>query len=72
VKYAFLLYPHQNVRYRQSLAQLAEQVLLMTLSALGIESDVKLDEMGGAACLTFEAEMLSERDIRMLSQLASV
>lgn len=72
MKYAFLLYPHQNVRYRQSLAQLAEQELLMTLAALGIESDVKLSEMGGAACLTFEAELLTERDIRMLSQLASV
>ena len=72
MKYIFLLYPHQNVRYRQSLAQLAEQELLMTLSALGIESDVKPGEMGGAACLTFEADSLSERDIRMLSQLASV
>ena len=72
MKYAFLLYPHQNVRYRQSLAQLAEQELLMTLSALGIDSDVKLTEMGGAACLTFEAEALRERDLRMLSQLANV
>ena len=72
VKYAFLLYPHQNVRYRQSLAQLAEQELLMTLSALGIESDVRLCDMGSAAFLEFEADMLSQRDIRMLSQLASI
>ena len=29
--YAFLLYPHANVRYRQSLLQLAAQELAMTL-----------------------------------------
>lgn len=72
MKYAFLLYPHQNVRYRQSMKLLAEQELLMTLRALGYESDVKLEDMGSAAFLHFEAENLTERDIRMLSQLASV
>ena len=72
MKYAFLLYPHQNVRYRQSMKLLAEQELLMTLRALGHESDVKLEDMGSAAFLHFEAENLTERDVRMLSQLASV
>ena len=72
MKYAFLLYQHQNVRYRQSMKLLAEQELLMTLRALGHESDVKLEDMGSAAFLHFEAENLTERDIRMLSQLASV
>ncbi len=72
MKYTFLLYPHQNVRYRESLKLLAEQELYMTLCALGHESEVKAEEMGGAACLSFAAEDLSERDIRMLSQLASV
>ena len=72
MKYTFLLYPHQNVRYRQSLKLLAEQELLMTLRALGHECDVKTGEMGGAACLEFEADGLTQRDIRLLSQLASV
>ncbi|MBR5560539.1 MAG: hypothetical protein IKU73_03915 [Clostridia bacterium] len=72
MKYAFLLYPHQNVRYRQSMRLLAEQELLMTLRALGHECDVKMDDMGGAAFMRFETENLTERDIRMLSQLASV
>ena len=72
MKYAFLLYPHQNVRYRQSMRLLAEQELLMTLRALGHECDVKMDDMGGAAFMRFEAENLTERDIRMLSTLASV
>jgi len=72
MKYTFLLYPHQNVRYRQSLKLLAEQELLMTLRALGHESDVKACELGGAAALSFEAEGLTERDMRMLSQLANV
>ena len=72
MKYTFLLYPHQNVRYRQSLVKLAEQELLMTLSALGYDCDVKVGEMGGAACLEFEAQPLSERDMRMMSTLANV
>ena len=70
--YAFLLYPHANVRYRQSLLQLAAQELAMTLTALGREAEVTPKEMGGATFLTFEAAKLTERDMRMLSQLASV
>lgn len=70
--YAFLLYPHANVRYRQSLLQLAAQELAMTLTALGREAEVAPKEMGGATFLTFEAAKLTERDMRMLSQLASV
>ena len=70
--YAFLLYPHANIRYRQSLLQLAAQELSMTLSALGREAEVIPKEMGGAMFLTFEAAKLTERDMRMLSQLASV
>ena len=70
--YAFLLYPHANVRYRQSLLQLATQELAMTLTALGREAEVAPKEMGGAMFLTFEAATLTERDMRMLSQLASI
>ena len=69
---AFLLYPHANIRYRQSLLQLAVQELSMTLSALGREAEVVPQKMGGAMFLTFEAAKLTERDMRMLSQLASV
>lgn len=72
MKYAFLLYPHQNVRYRQSLLKLAQAELSMTLSALGRASEVKAISMGGAAFLTFDAPKLTDRDVRMLSQLASV
>ena len=70
--YAFLLYPHANIRYRQSLLQLAVQELSMTLSVLGREAEVVPQKMGGAMFLTFEAAKLTERDMRMLSQLASV
>ena len=70
--YAVLLYPHANIRYRQSLLQLAVQELSMTLSALGREAEVVPQKMGGAMFLTFEAAKLTERDMRMLSQLASV
>lgn len=70
--YAFLLYPHANIRYRQSLLQLAVQELSMTLAALGRGAEVVPKEMGGAMFLTFEEEKLTARDMRMLSQLASV
>lgn len=70
--YAFLLYPHANIRYRQSLLQLAVQELSMTLSALEREAEVVPQKMGGAMFLTFEAAKLTERDMRMLSQMASV
>ena len=72
MKYAFLLYPHQNVRYRQSMKLLAEQELLMTLGALGYDCDVQLREMGGGTFLIFECRALTQKDMRMLSQLASV
>lgn len=72
MKYSFLLYPHQNVRYRQSLEAIAKAELSMTLAALGRGSEVSISRMGGAAFLTFEAEKLTERDVRMLSQLSSV
>lgn len=72
MKYAFLLYPHQNMRYRQSLEVIAAAELSMTLAALGVDSEAALTRMGGAAFLTFEAETLSARDIRMLSELSSV
>lgn len=72
MKYAFLLYPHQNIRYRQSLETIAKAELSMTLAALGYACGVEANRMGGAAFLSFEAEGLTERDIRMLSQLSSV
>lgn len=72
MKCAFLLYPHQNVRYRQSLLSIAAAELSMTLAALGRGGEVRPVEMGGAAFLTFDCDHLTQRDVRMLSELASV
>lgn len=72
MKYVFLLYPHPNVRYRASLAAIARQELSMTLAALGRAQEVDVQTRGGAAFLTFEAEKLTARDMRMLSQMSSV
>ena len=72
MKYAFLLYPHQNIRYRQSLELIAAAELSMTLSALGHAAEVTTERRGGAVFFAFETEALTERDVRMLSQLASV
>ena len=72
MKCAFLLYPHQNVRYRQSLLTIAAAELSMTLASLGRGGEVRPVEMGGAAFLTFDCDHLTQRDVRMLSELASV
>ena len=72
MKCAFLLYPHQNVRYRQSLLTIAAAELSMTLAALRRGGEVRPVEMGGAAFLTFDCDHLTQRDVRMLSELASV
>ena len=72
MKYAFLLYPHQNIRYRQSLELIAAAELSMTLSALGHAAEVATERRGGAVFFAFETEALTERDVRMLSQLAGV
>lgn len=72
MKCAFLLYPHQNVRYRQSLLTIAAAELSMTLAALGRGGEVRPVEMGGATFLTFDCDHLTQRDVRMLSELASV
>ena len=72
MKCAFLLYPHQNVRYRQSLLTIAAAELSMTLAALGRGGEVRPVEMGGAAFLTFDCDHRTQRDVRMLSELASV
>ncbi len=72
MRYVFMLYPHANVRYRPSLMMLAKQELTMTLEALKRAAEVTGEYRGGAACLRFEAEKLTARDMRMLSQLANV
>ena len=72
MKYAFLLYPHQNVRYRQSLLTIAQAELSMTLAALGRGGEVRAVQMGGVPFLTFDCDHLTQRDVRMLSELASV
>ena len=72
MKYAFLLYPHQNIRYRQSLELIAAAELSMTRSALGHAAEVTTERRGGAVFFAFETEALTERDVRMLSQLAGV
>ncbi len=51
---------------------LAREELAMTLAALGRAEEVRTTQMGGAAFLTFDAEKLTDRDVRMLSQMASV
>lgn len=73
MKLALLLYPHQNIRYRASLLQIAGEEARLVLHALGIGMDVVSETIGGAQFLTFETKrQMSEHDMQMLWQIASV
>ncbi|MBQ6527928.1 MAG: site-specific DNA-methyltransferase [Clostridia bacterium] len=68
MQYAALLYPHQNIRYRASLLQITRAELEMTLHALGHPEAVT----ESFPFLLFDAERLTPRDLRMLSQVAGI
>ena len=65
MKYTFLLYPHQNVRYRQSLGLLAEQELRMTLAALGHACDVETSLMQYLTDSCVDLSQLPPRDVKL-------
>ena len=71
MEYAFLLWPHANVRYRASMKALAEAELVLLLRALSVEAVPAWASMGGADWLCFEAPAFSPEDWRLLSQHAA-
>lgn len=68
MRYAMLLKPHPNVRYRQSLEKLALIELACMLEAWGVtDAQPKMETLAGEPFLTFEADGISERAWRALS-----
>lgn len=63
MKYCFQLLPHANIRYQESLNLLGKAELSSLLQALHIESDVRLETLGGAPFLCFEAPELTEKQL---------
>lgn len=59
MRYAMLLKPHANPRYRQSLHTLALRELSCTLNAWGIEAEPACIQLGGEGFLTFETDEMT-------------
>lgn len=73
MRYALLLKPHANIRYRQSLEKLAKIELECMLQAWGLEdAAVSVQEMAGEPFLTFETQRMTGEAWRELSRHSSV
>lgn len=73
MRYALLLKPHANIRYRQSLEKLAKIELECMLQAWGLEdAAVSVQEMAGEPFLTFETQRMTVEAWRELSRHSSV
>jgi len=66
--YRFLLLPHANIRYQESLNQLGQSELRCMLHAMGIAAPVTVEHLGGAAFLTFECDPLTDAQLASLSR----
>ena len=65
--YSFQLLPHSNIRYRQAQDQLALKELMCLLSVLDIPETPRSVTLGGCTFLQLETEVLTERQLRVLS-----
>ena len=73
MRYALLLKPHANVRYRQSLEKLAKIELECMLQAWGLEDAVvSVQEIAGELFLTFETEQMTDEAWKNLSSHSSI
>ena len=73
MKYAALLYPHQNIRYRESLLKITQEELRMTLQATGCGSELEARYTGNAPFLIFETEeLLRDWQRKLLERVAGI
>lgn len=63
MNYCFQLLPHANIRYQESLNLLGTAELSCILKALHIETEVRLETLGGAPFLCFEAPEMTEKQL---------
>ncbi len=67
MEYAFLLWPHANTRYFDSLRKLAHQELKCMLGAANIPAETAWQELGGAPWLVVSCPPLSASALRLIS-----
>jgi hypothetical protein len=67
MEYAFLLWPHANTRYLDSLRKLAHQELQCMLGAVNIPAKTAWQELGGAPWLVVSCPPLSAPALRLIS-----
>lgn len=67
MEYAFLLWPHANTRYLDSLRKLAHQELQCMLDAVNIPAKTAWQELGGAPWLIVSCPPLSVSALRLIS-----
>ena len=73
MKLALLLYPHQNIRYRASLLQIALEETRLVFDTLETPTDIHPEEIGGAQFLICQPDRpLSRRELGFLGHLSSV
>ena len=73
MRYAFLLKPHANVRYRQSLQKLALLELRCLLQAWGMEdASPEIQLVGGEPFLTFETNAMTKEAWAEISRHSSI
>jgi len=69
VRYALLMKPHANVRYRQSLEKLALNELALLLAAWNMEdASPRVETVAGEPFLVFETEQMTEEAWRDISR----
>lgn len=65
--YRFLLLPHANIRYQESLNNLGKAELRCLLHAMNLSPQVEVEHIGGAPFLSFECEELTRSQLDALS-----
>lgn len=68
MKYCFQLLPHANIRYQESLNLLGAAELSCILKALHIDTEVRLEQIGGAPFLCFDAQQLTDQQLLACSR----
>ena len=69
---AALIYPHQNIRYRESLPALSKEELRLLLLALEEDPTIQEERAGNAVFLLFSLSRPGETALRLLHQAAGV
>ncbi|MBP3636787.1 MAG: hypothetical protein J6K13_04440 [Clostridia bacterium] len=72
MKYCFQLLPHANIRYQESLNLLGAAELSCILNALHIDAEVRLEQIGGAPFLCFDAPELTPAQLLACSRYSAL